>query len=88
MDTLDVYHVSTAVVGCALAVLGLGSIVAGGIRLIPALLAIGGVGMVSSAIYERFRVGPATDDPTRVQFWLVGLSAGLVLLSASLYVVF
>ncbi|MGQ3411817.1 hypothetical protein ACT4ML_06090 [Natrinema sp. LN54] len=53
------YHASMAVTGSVLGLTGLSTLVSGNVTIPAAGLSIGGIGMVLSAIYERY----VSDDP-------------------------
>jgi len=72
------YYLSIAVCGAILGGVGLSSILSGRIALVPAFLAIGGVGMLAGTIYDVFGSAAATDTvPDTRAVWLTIVMAAV-----------
>lgn len=81
---IRLYYASIAVCGAILGVMGLSSVVSGGIALVPVLLSIGGIGMIAGIVYEVFISSTTIDtvpDDRLVWFTVamavVGVIAGI-----------
>ncbi|GAB7020370.1 hypothetical protein [Halostagnicola bangensis] len=77
MNTVTLYYVSLAVCGGVLGLMGLSSILAGSVALVPVLLVISGIGMVIGVAYEVFISPPSTDSAPddRLVWIMTGLAA-------------
>lgn len=70
------YYGSAAVCGATLGGIGLSSVASGSIALVPALLSIGGIGMVAGVVYEVFISSHPIDVPPddRVVWFTVAMA--------------
>lgn len=72
------YYASMAVCGAILGGMGLSSVVSGRIALVPALLSIGGVGMIAGAIYDVFVSSSSLDTvPDTRAVWITIVMAAV-----------
>ncbi|WP_126663463.1 hypothetical protein [Haloterrigena salifodinae] len=78
------YHLSVAICGCSLGLIGLSGLRSSGLGVVPVLLTISGFGMVAGSVFEAFWRTPAESVPDRRLLWLTVGGAALAIVGGAL----
>lgn len=84
MDRFYIYHVSLLIVGAALGVPALASVITGEQSFLQLLWAVGGCGMMIAAVYELYTKDPAEFMVGKYTVWTIVVGALLTLLAGAI----